>query len=67
MAASRNPLARLDHIDDEISGLRNALHDTTFETFAESYVLRRAYFEVDTIILWRIVIAQLPTVQAEVA
>lgn len=41
MAASRNPLARLEHIRDEISELTVAVSGTTPGTFADSYVLRR--------------------------
>lgn len=41
MAASRNPLGRLEHIRDEITQLRAVMADQTPETFAASYVLRR--------------------------
>lgn len=41
MASSRNPLARLEHIRDEITQLRAATARETWETFAASYVLRR--------------------------
>ena len=41
MAASRNPMVRLEHIRDEITQLQAAMADQTLETFAASYVLRR--------------------------
>lgn len=41
MAASRNPLGRLEHIRDEIAQLRAAMAGQTSESFAASYVMRR--------------------------
>ena len=41
MAASKNPLARLEHIRDEIAELTAALEGLDFETFTETYILRR--------------------------
>lgn len=41
MAASKNPLVRLEHIRDEIRDLTAATAGLTFETFSASYVLRR--------------------------
>lgn len=41
MSASRNPLIRLGHIHDEITDLVKAFENESFESFSESYVLRR--------------------------
>ncbi|MGU3536697.1 HepT-like ribonuclease domain-containing protein [Methylobacterium sp. A54F] len=41
MAPSRNPRARLGHIQDEIAQLRAATVGQTFASFAASYVMRR--------------------------
>jgi uncharacterized protein with HEPN domain len=41
MAASRGPQLRLLHIRDEIDGLSTALAGVTFETYRDSYALRR--------------------------
>ena len=41
MAASKNPLARLAHIRDEIEQLAVALDGIEFDVFSGSYVLRR--------------------------
>jgi uncharacterized protein with HEPN domain len=42
MAATKNPLARLNHIRDEIEGITNSLRGVERDTFVESYLLRRA-------------------------
>lgn len=42
MAATKNPLARLSHIRDEIEGITSALRGVTLDVFAKSYLLRRA-------------------------
>ncbi|MBE7203987.1 MAG: DUF86 domain-containing protein [Parafilimonas terrae] len=41
MAASRNPLLRLEHIRDEIQAILAATADINREDFMDSYVLRR--------------------------
>ncbi len=41
MAASRSPHLRLIHIRDEIDGLTGTLKNVTFETYQDSYALRR--------------------------
>lgn len=41
MTASRNPLVRLHHIEDEVRNLTNAIKGVTHSAFVESYVLRR--------------------------
>lgn len=41
MAPSRNPLARLEHIRDEIAQLHDAMAGQTPASFAASYVMRR--------------------------
>ncbi len=41
MAASRNPLLRLEHVRDEIRALTKATAGASRESFLESYVLRR--------------------------
>jgi uncharacterized protein with HEPN domain len=42
MAPTKSPRLRLLHIRDEIDGLTAALTDVGFETYCESYTLRRA-------------------------
>ncbi|HUD86256.1 MAG TPA: HepT-like ribonuclease domain-containing protein [Xanthobacteraceae bacterium] len=42
MAASKSPRLRLLHIRDEIDGMTAALQSVSFETYRESYTLRRA-------------------------
>jgi uncharacterized protein with HEPN domain len=42
MAASKNPLVRLRHIQDEIEGITKALTGVDRQAFLEDYVLRRA-------------------------
>jgi uncharacterized protein with HEPN domain len=42
MAATKNPLARLGHIRDEIEGMTAALRGVNHDAFVENYVLRRA-------------------------
>lgn len=41
MAASKSPLIRLHHIQDEISSLLEAIADTDYRSFAESYWMIR--------------------------
>lgn len=41
MAPSRNPLARLQHVRDEIDQLTRAMAGIVYEDFAASYVYRR--------------------------
>ncbi len=41
MAASKNPLVRLDHIRDEIDALAAAFDGVTYEAFAANYMFRR--------------------------
>jgi uncharacterized protein with HEPN domain len=41
MAPSRNPLARLRHVLDEMDQLAAAMADVNFEAFAASYMHRR--------------------------
>ena len=42
MAASKNPVVRLHHIEDEIADILAALGTADRDTFLGSYVLRRA-------------------------
>jgi uncharacterized protein with HEPN domain len=42
MAATKNPLARLSHMRDEIDGITSALRGVERDAFVESYLLRRA-------------------------
>jgi len=42
MAPTKSPQLRLLHIRDEIDGVTAALADVSFETYCESYTLRRA-------------------------
>jgi uncharacterized protein with HEPN domain len=42
MAASKGPRLRLLHIRDEIDGMASALQNVSFETYQDSYTLRRA-------------------------
>ena len=42
MAATKNPLARLAHIRDEIKDITIALRGVEQNRFAENYLLRRA-------------------------
>jgi uncharacterized protein with HEPN domain len=42
MAATKNPLARLSHIRDEIEGITSALRGVKQDAFVENYILRRA-------------------------
>jgi uncharacterized protein with HEPN domain len=42
MAASKNPHLRLLHIRDEIDGVTAAIRGVSFETYRESYALKRA-------------------------
>jgi uncharacterized protein with HEPN domain len=42
MAATKNPLARLAHVRDEIEGITAALRDVERDRFTENYILRRA-------------------------
>jgi uncharacterized protein with HEPN domain len=42
MAATKNPLARLGHIRDEIEGITGALRNVDRNAFSKNYLLRRA-------------------------
>ena len=42
MTPTKSPRLRLLHIRDEIDGVTAALADVSFETYCESYTLRRA-------------------------
>lgn len=42
MNPSRNPVARLRHIRDEIDGVAEAIESVSFGRYRSSYVLRRA-------------------------
>jgi uncharacterized protein with HEPN domain len=42
MAASKSPRLRLLHIRDEIDGMASALQDVSFQSYQNSYTLRRA-------------------------
>ena len=41
MSPTRRPVARLEHIRDEIRDLTSATGGLTFESFSASYVMRR--------------------------
>jgi uncharacterized protein with HEPN domain len=42
MASSKNPTARLRHILDEAHAIQEATRNLTFETFQDSWLIRRA-------------------------